>query len=330
MEKMGSSMASTNMDSFDSIWSSEDFPLSDVLSADTVDKEHVLPGLSPYIVDRSPLCEDRHHPSLPASSPPTLIRSSVSEVQPLLEQAVIRSSLPPDSRPPSAITRIERQPQINPHPINGAYPQQKMDVQEVRDISKHFELSLNQTSMRLIQPVPEEKVTIIHAIDDDMKIVTERPQQASTVSKLPEQQQQQEHIIRVLKEFPPATHDAIGRSSIDQSELDCIESEAEVTFKDSAECSLSIGPRPPRKRGRKPANDREEPLNHVQAERQRREKLNQRFYALRSVVPNVSKVAPIDPQTHPQSSRMLLFELLLKLRTWLLKLSIKCVDGLDI
>ncbi|CAK9194098.1 unnamed protein product [Sphagnum troendelagicum] len=101
---------------------------------------------------------------------------------------------------------------------------------------------------------------------------------------------QQQHIIRALKEFPPATHDAIGRSSIDQSELDCIESEAEVTFKDSAECSLSIGPRPPRKRGRKPANDREEPLNHVQAERQRREKLNQRFYALRSVVPNVSKM----------------------------------------
>ncbi|CAM6018224.1 unnamed protein product [Sphagnum balticum] len=161
IEKMGSSMASTNMDSFDSIWSSEDFPLSDVLSADTVDKEHVLPGFPPYIVDRSPLYEDRHHPSLPASSPRTLIRSSVSEVQPLLEQA---------------------------------------------------------------------------------------------------------------------------------SELDCIESEAEVTFKDSAECSLSIGPRPPRKRGRKPANDREEPLNHVQAERQRREKLNQRFYALRSVVPNVSKM----------------------------------------
>ncbi|KAL0398015.1 UNVERIFIED_CONTAM: Transcription factor MTB1 [Sesamum calycinum] len=39
----------------------------------------------------------------------------------------------------------------------------------------------------------------------------------------------------------------------------------------------------PRKRGRKPANGREEPLNHVEAERQRREKLNQRFYALRAV-----------------------------------------------
>ncbi|CAI0469850.1 unnamed protein product [Linum tenue] len=48
--------------------------------------------------------------------------------------------------------------------------------------------------------------------------------------------------------------------------------------------------RVPKKRGRKPGLGRETPLNHVEAERQRREKLNHRFYALRAVVPNVSRM----------------------------------------
>ncbi|KAE8727334.1 Transcription factor MYC2 [Hibiscus syriacus] len=46
----------------------------------------------------------------------------------------------------------------------------------------------------------------------------------------------------------------------------------------------------PKKRGRKPGSGKESPINHVEAERQRRERLNHRFYALRSVVPNVSKM----------------------------------------
>ncbi|XP_038681519.1 transcription factor MYC2 [Tripterygium wilfordii] len=48
--------------------------------------------------------------------------------------------------------------------------------------------------------------------------------------------------------------------------------------------------RTPKKRGRKPGVGRETPMNHVEAERQRREKLNHRFYALRAVVPNVSRM----------------------------------------
>ncbi|XP_028752301.1 transcription factor MYC3 [Neltuma alba] len=47
---------------------------------------------------------------------------------------------------------------------------------------------------------------------------------------------------------------------------------------------------PPKKRGRKPGLGRETPLNHVEAERQRREKLNHRFYALRAVVPHVTRM----------------------------------------
>nr|WKE35230.1 basic helix-loop-helix family protein [Rosa persica] len=57
-------------------------------------------------------------------------------------------------------------------------------------------------------------------------------------------------------------------------------------FADS-DCQMK---RAPKKRGRKPGMGRDTPLNHVEAERQRREKLNHRFYALRAVVPNVSRM----------------------------------------
>ncbi|KAL0913377.1 hypothetical protein M5K25_016835 [Dendrobium thyrsiflorum] len=82
----------------------------------------------------------------------------------------------------------------------------------------------------------------------------------------------------------PATNASAAAGESDHSDL-----EASVREAESSRVVEPEKPRP-RKRGRKPANGREEPLNHVEAERMRREKLNQRFYALRAVVPNVSKM----------------------------------------
>ncbi len=71
-----------------------------------------------------------------------------------------------------------------------------------------------------------------------------------------------------------------------------MESRGVVSFKgNGVEHILNPDPKLPRKWGRKPTNKKEEPLNHVEVEHQRRKKLNQRFYALRVVVPNVSNVA---------------------------------------
>jgi len=90
----------------------------------------------------------------------------------------------------------------------------------------------------------------------------------------------------------PTTRQSTGTGAPAKSESDHSDLDASVR---EVESSRVVAPPPeaekrPRKRGRKPANGREEPLNHVEAERQRREKLNQRFYALRAVVPNVSKM----------------------------------------
>lgn len=69
------------------------------------------------------------------------------------------------------------------------------------------------------------------------------------------------------------------------------ESEFPVLDEASEEFLLHAAELRARKRSvRRPASGREEAMSHVLAERQRREKLNQRFYALRAVVPNISKM----------------------------------------
>uniref|UniRef100_A0A6V7QYP2 Transcription factor n=1 Tax=Ananas comosus var. bracteatus TaxID=296719 RepID=A0A6V7QYP2_ANACO len=88
---------------------------------------------------------------------------------------------------------------------------------------------------------------------------------------------------------PPSSSTAAGAAPVKSGDSDHSDLDASVREVESSHVAEPEKPRP-RKRGRKPANGREEPLNHVEAERQRREKLNQRFYALRAVVPNVSKM----------------------------------------
>ncbi|XP_020576472.1 transcription factor MYC4-like [Phalaenopsis equestris] len=81
---------------------------------------------------------------------------------------------------------------------------------------------------------------------------------------------------------PPASRHPQRKNAAFSSSVDSEHSQSEDEH--------LLGRRRAKKRGRKNGGGRENAVNHVEAERQRREKLNHRFYALRSVVPNVSRM----------------------------------------
>ncbi|XP_051141996.1 transcription factor MTB3-like [Andrographis paniculata] len=97
---------------------------------------------------------------------------------------------------------------------------------------------------------------------------------------------------KVEDDFSPESYDQVfgNTSNNDDGEAKLFTNHSANAGQSKEDLFLLADDQRPRKRGRKPANGREEPLNHVEAERQRREKLNQRFYALRAVVPTISKM----------------------------------------
>ena len=73
------------------------------------------------------------------------------------------------------------------------------------------------------------------------------------------------------------SNNCVVKSSGGVSTADSDHSNLEASVVKEADSGKVVDPEKwPWKRGRKPANGREEPLNYVEAERQRREKLNQR------------------------------------------------------
>ncbi|KAE8664918.1 Transcription factor MYC4 [Hibiscus syriacus] len=91
--------------------------------------------------------------------------------------------------------------------------------------------------------------------------------------------------------------------------------------------------RNPKKRGRKPGSGRDTMLNHVEAERQRREKLNHKFYALRAVVPNVSRMDKAsllsDAVSYINELKSKIEDLESELRTVCKRVKVKTIEVMD-
>ena len=244
---------------------------SDVLPVEIVEKEPVVVHEQPLYhntLTSPPRHEENHQHPFPPTNVLSRNNNTISDPKPPIMQ---KSASAIEYR--SALLPVAERP----HPkVQTAftYPQQDGDLDVIS--TPTFE-------SRQVVVKPKQQ------FHQETKPVVEKPKAVyNNNSQHAQQHLLQHHQQQQPKASPPGPPIvANSRSSSDLVDNDGQESEA---VKADVMESLSVGQKLPRKRGRKPANDREGPLDHVQAERQRREKLNQRFYALRSVVPNVSKV----------------------------------------
>ncbi|KAH8965730.1 hypothetical protein BDL97_04G131600 [Sphagnum fallax] len=268
-QKIGSPLAFTGIEGMDFLWGhSAEFPFNDALSVDAVDKEGGHTAVS-YPLAKFPMQEEKQSfLKLNTIDGGLTLDRKLSSLQ-----GVVNATSFAEQRPSLLPTGERRYMNLE----SSISPQQnrKPDLNGVS-------ITVGPTqSARVMEPVQQENGKVLHARGDFAKVVGEK--KPEPIFKMKNQEQ---HTKTIGLPVSSNLH-----SSSDHREWNNVESGGAVSFKgNGVEHSLSPDPKLPRKRGRKPANNREEPLNHVEAERQRREKLNQRFYALRAVVPNVSKM----------------------------------------
>ncbi|KAK4488695.1 hypothetical protein RD792_004472 [Penstemon davidsonii] len=149
-------------------------------------------------------------------------------------------------------------------------------IQQVKSLFQSDPINNNNTNTTGAQ-FQEQSISFAHDI--------------TLINAFEEIEQQTKKVIPNISAIQKATETfTTTTTTTNNNYLDSEHSDSDCHFFLELETSPEITKRTPKKRGRKPSVGRDAQLNHVEAERQRREKLNHRFYALRSVVPNVSRM----------------------------------------